>query len=53
VALAPNPFWVFTSPVPIAESSASDGVITTSSEGQLAVICNESSSTIFMIYEGQ
>jgi hypothetical protein len=54
LTLAPNAFWGLYQPdggLPSGVRAAA--VITASSGGQVAVICNESSSTTFMSYDGQ
>ena len=53
-ALAPHAFWGLYQPSGgLPSGSRATAVITTSSGGQVAVICNESSSTTFMSYDGQ
>ena len=52
--LAPHAFWGLYQPNGGLPSGwRATAVITTSSGGQVAVICNESSSTTFMSYDGQ
>ena len=53
--LASHAFWGLYQPTPggLPSGMRSTAVITTSSGGQVAVICNESSSTTFMSYGGQ
>jgi alpha-tubulin suppressor-like RCC1 family protein len=52
--LAPNAFWGLYQPTGGLPSGArATAVITTSAGGQVAVICNESSSSTFMSYDGQ
>ena len=54
VALAPHAFWGLYQPTGgLPSGSRATAVVTTSSGGQVAVICNESSSTTFMSYDGQ
>jgi hypothetical protein len=53
-ALAPHAFWGLYQPSGgLPSGSRATAVITTSSMGQVAAICNESSATIFMSYDGQ
>ena len=52
--LAPNAFWGLYQPTGGLPSGArATAVISTSPGGQVAVICNESSPTTFMSYDGQ
>ena len=52
--LAPHAFWGLYQPTGgLPSGKRATAVITTSSGGQVAVICNESSSTTFMSYDGQ
>ena len=52
--LAPHAFWGVYQPTGgLPSGTRATAVITTSSGGQVAVICNESSATIFMSYDGQ
>ena len=52
--LAPNAFWGLYQPSGgLPGGTRATAVVTTSSGGQVAVICNESSSTTFMSYDGQ
>ena len=52
--LAPNAFWGLYQPTGgLPTGQRATAVITTSSGGQVAVICNESSTTTFMSYDGQ
>jgi hypothetical protein len=52
--LAPHAFWGLYQPTGgLPAGSRSTALITTSSGGQVAVICNESSPTTFMSYNGQ
>ncbi len=52
--LQPNAFWGLYQPAGgLPSGTRATAVITTSSGGQVAVICNESSSTTFMSYDGQ
>jgi hypothetical protein len=52
--LAPNAFWGLFQPTGgLPSGSRATAVVTTSSGGQVAVICNESSATTFMSYDGQ
>jgi hypothetical protein len=52
--LAPNAFWGLYQPTGgLPSGTRATAVVTTSSGGQVAVICNESSSTTFMSYDGQ
>jgi hypothetical protein len=54
LALAPHAFWGLYQPSGgLPSGKRATVVITTSSGGQVAVICNESSSTTFMSYDGQ
>jgi alpha-tubulin suppressor-like RCC1 family protein len=54
LALAPHAFWGLYQPTGgLPSGSRATAVVTTSSGGQVAVICNESSSTTFMSYDGQ
>ena len=53
-ALAPHAFWGLYQPTGgLPSGSRATAVVTTSSGGQVAVICNESSTTTFMSYDGQ
>jgi hypothetical protein len=52
--LAPHAFWGVYQPTGgLPSGTRATAVITTSSGGQVAVICNESSTTTFMSYDGQ
>jgi hypothetical protein len=52
--LAPHAFWGLYQPSGgLPSGMRATAVITTSSGGQVAVICNESSTTTFMSYDGQ
>jgi alpha-tubulin suppressor-like RCC1 family protein len=52
--LGANAFWGLYQPTSgLPSGSRTTAVITTSSGGQVAVICNESSATTFMSYNGQ
>src|SRR5450759_618508 len=52
--VAPQAFWGLYQPTGgMPGGKRGTAVITTSSGGQVAVICNESSSTTFMSYDGQ
>ena len=52
--LAPNAFWGLYQPTGgLPSGTRATAVVTTSSGGQVAVICNESSTTTFMSYDGQ
>jgi hypothetical protein len=52
--LARRAFWGLYQPTGgLPSGSRTTAVVTTSSGGQVAVICNESSSTTFMSYDGQ
>jgi hypothetical protein len=52
--LAPRAFWGVYQPAGgLPSGSRATAIITTSSGGQVAVICNESSGTTFMSYDGQ
>jgi GH25 family lysozyme M1 (1,4-beta-N-acetylmuramidase) len=52
--LAPNAFWGLYQPTGgLPSGKRATAVITTSSGGSVAVICNESSTTTFMSYDGQ
>jgi hypothetical protein len=52
--LAPHAFWGLYQPLGgLPSGTRATAVVTTSSGGQVAVICNESSSTTFMSYDGQ
>jgi hypothetical protein len=54
LSLAPNAVWGLYQPSGGLPSGArATAVITTSSGGQVAAICNESSSSTFMSYDGQ
>jgi hypothetical protein len=54
LTLAPHAFWGLYQPGGgLPSGSRATAVVTTSSGGQVAVICNESSSTTFMSYDGQ
>jgi len=51
---APNAFWGLYQPTGgLPSGTRATAFITTSSGGQVAVICNESSATTFMSYDGQ
>ena len=53
-SLAPHAFWGLYQPVSgLPSGTRATAVVTTSSGGQVAVICNESSPTTFMSYDGQ
>ena len=52
--LAPHAFWGLYQPTGgLPSGTRATAVATTSSGGQVAVICNESSATTFMSYDGQ
>jgi hypothetical protein len=52
--LAPHAFWGLYQPTGgLPTGTRATAVVTTSSGGQVAVICNESSTTTFMSYGGQ
>ena len=52
--LAPHAFWGLYQPTGgLPSGTRATAVVTTTSGGQVAVICNESSSTTFMSYDGQ
>src|ERR1700674_4523729 len=52
--LAPHAFWGLYQPTGgLPTGTRATAVITTSSGGQVAAICNESSATTFMSYDGQ
>jgi hypothetical protein len=52
--LAPHAFWGLYQPTGgLPSGTRATAVVTTSSGGQVAVICNESSATTFMSYGGQ
>jgi hypothetical protein len=52
--LASNAFWGLYQPAGgLPGGKRATAVITTSSGGQVAVICNETSTTTFMSYDGQ
>jgi alpha-tubulin suppressor-like RCC1 family protein len=52
--LAPQAFWGLYQPTGgLPAGTRATAVVTTSSGGQVAVICNESSSTTFMSYDAQ
>jgi len=52
--LAPHAFWGLYQPTGgLPSGTRATAAITTSSEGQVAAICNESSSTTFMSYGGE
>jgi hypothetical protein len=54
MVLAPNAFWgVYQPSAGLPAGSVATAVITTSTGGQLAVICNESNASTFMSYDGQ
>jgi hypothetical protein len=54
LTLAANAFWGLYQPAGgLPSGTRATAVITASSGGQVAVICNESSSTTFMSYDGQ
>jgi hypothetical protein len=54
LTLAPHAFWGLYQPSGgLPSGTRATAVITTSTGGQVAVICNESSSTTFMSYDGQ
>jgi outer membrane protein assembly factor BamB len=54
LTLAPHAFWGLYQPTGgLSSGTRATAVITTSSGGQVAAICNESSSTTFMSYDGQ
>jgi hypothetical protein len=54
LALASHAFWGLYQPTGgLPTGSRATGVVTTSTGGQVAVICNESSPTTFMSYNGQ
>jgi Regulator of chromosome condensation (RCC1) repeat len=52
--VGPHAFWGLYQPTGgLPSGSRATAVVSTSSGGQVAVICNESSSTTFMSYDGQ
>jgi hypothetical protein len=52
--LAPHAFWGLYQPTGgLPTGTQATAMVTTSSGGQVAVICNESSSTTLMSYNGQ
>jgi len=52
--LAPHAFWGVYQPTGgLPSGTRATAVVTTSTGGQVAVICNESSGTTFMSYDGQ
>jgi Big-like domain-containing protein len=52
--LAPHAFWGLYQPTGgLPSGTRATAVITTASGGQIAAVCNESSSTTFMSYDGQ
>ena len=52
--LAPHAFWCLYQPSGgLPSGTRATAVISTSSGGQVAAICNESSATTFMSYDGQ
>ena len=51
--LAPNAFWGLYQPTGGLPTGRRATAVVTTSGGQVAVICNESSSTTFMSYDGQ
>jgi Fibronectin type III domain len=54
ISLAPNAFWGVYQPTSgLPAGTVATAVVTTSTGGQVAVICNESNSTTFMSYDGQ
>jgi hypothetical protein len=54
LVLAPHAFWGLYQPTGgLPTGTRATAVINTSSGGQVAVICNESSPTTFMSYNGQ
>jgi hypothetical protein len=54
LVLAPHAFWGLYQPSGgLPGGTRATAVVTTSSGGQVAVICNESSTTTFMSYDGQ
>lgn len=54
MALAPNAFWgVYQPTAGLPAGSVATAVITTTTGGQVAVICNESNASTFMSYDGQ
>jgi len=54
LSLAPNAFWGLYQPTGgLPSGMRATAVITTSSGGQVAAICNESNTTTFMSYDGQ
>ena len=53
-SLQPNAYWGLYQPLGgLASGDRASAVVTTSTGGQVAVVCNESSSTSFMSYTGQ
>jgi hypothetical protein len=53
-ALAPRAYWGLYQPTGgLPAGSRATAVVTTSAGGQIAVVCNESSATTFMSYNGQ
>jgi hypothetical protein len=54
ISLAPNAFWGLYQPTGgLPTGTRATAVISTSSGGQVAAICNESNTTAFMSYDGQ
>ncbi len=54
LTLAPHAFWGLYQPTGgLPSGTRATAVITTTSGGQVAAICNESSTTTFMSYDGQ
>ena len=54
LTLAPHAFWGLYQPTGgLPSGLRATAVVTTSSGGRVAVICNESSSSTFMSYDGQ
>jgi hypothetical protein len=54
LALAPNAYWGLYQPTGgLPSGDRASAVVTTSTGGQVAVICNEASATSFMSYDGQ
>ena len=54
ISLAPNAFWGLYQPTGgLPNGTRATAVISTSSGGQVAAICNESNATTFMSYDGQ
>jgi hypothetical protein len=54
LTLAPNAFWGLYQPAGgLPNGMRASAVVTTGTGGQVVVICNETSATTFMSYNGQ